>query len=140
MSKEEEKDMLKMFKKTLLILSIIMLISTIALPLFKGVKATSENSPLDIGDFEEDDEGNEENMNESTDRLFELVLEYNSNVGYTDNYQKKDVMTNQGMSEPGKNVNDWDAGVPHDAKKPWSGKKDKANAKRCGESCIQYIW
>ena len=47
--------MLKMFKKTLLILSIIMLISTIALPLFKGVKATSENSPLDIGDFEEDD-------------------------------------------------------------------------------------
>lgn len=66
MSKEEEKDMLKMFKKTLLILSIIMLISTIALPLFKGVEATSENSPLDIGDFEEDDEGNEENTNNIT--------------------------------------------------------------------------
>ena len=66
MSKEEEKEMLKMFKKTLLILSIIMLISTIALPLFKGVKATSENSPLDIGDFEEDDEGNEENTNNIT--------------------------------------------------------------------------
>ena len=49
-----------------LILSIIMLISTIALPLFKGVKATSENSPLDIGDFEEDDEGNEENTNNIT--------------------------------------------------------------------------
>ena len=58
--------MLKMFKKTLLILSIIMLISTIALPLFKGVKATSVNSPLDIGDFEEDDEGNEENTNNIT--------------------------------------------------------------------------
>jgi hypothetical protein len=32
-------------------------------------------------------------------------------------------MTNPGMSEPGKNVNDWDKGVPKDSKKPWSGKK-----------------
>lgn len=71
-----------------------------------------------------DDFGAEDNeyddMNESTERMFELVLEYNSNVGYTDNYQKKDVMTNPGMSEPGKNVNDWDAGVPHGTEKPWS--------------------
>ena len=79
----------------------------------------------------EDDFENENNdMNESTERMFELVLEYDSNVGYTDNYQKKDVMTNQGMSEPGKNVNDWDAGVPHGTEKPWSGypgKKNKAD-------------
>ena len=79
----------------------------------------------------EDDFENENNdMNESTERMFELVLEYDSNVGYTDNYQKKDVMTNPGMSEPGKNVNDWDAGVPHGTKKPWSGypgKKNKAD-------------
>lgn len=79
----------------------------------------------------EDDFENEENdMNESTERMFELVLEYDSNVGYTDNYQKKDVMTNPGMSEPGKNVNDWDAGVPHGTEKPWSGypgKKNKAD-------------
>jgi hypothetical protein len=62
-------------------------------------------------------------MNES--RIFEIALnEYNSNVGYTDNYQSKDVMTNPGMSEPGKNVNDWDKGVPKDSKKPWSGKKN----------------
>ena len=33
-------------------------------------------------------------------------------------------MTNPGMSEPGKNVNDWDKGVPKDSKKPWSGKKN----------------
>ena len=63
--------------------------------------------------------------------MFELVLEYDSNVGYTDNYQKKDVMTNPGQSEPGKNVNDWDAGVPHGTEKPWSGykgsKKNKAD-------------
>jgi hypothetical protein len=33
-------------------------------------------------------------------------------------------MTYPGMSEPGKNVKDWDAGVPKDSKKPWSGKKN----------------
>jgi hypothetical protein len=75
-------------------------------------------------DLENDLENEEdEDMNES--RIFEIALnEYNSNVGYTDNYQSKDVMTNPGMSEPGKNVNDWDAGVPKDSKKPWSGKKN----------------
>ena len=79
----------------------------------------------------EDDLNNElDNMDESNERLFELVLEYDSNVGYTDKYQKKDVMTNPGMSEPGKNVNDWDAGVPKGTEKPWSGypgKKNKAD-------------
>jgi hypothetical protein len=75
-------------------------------------------------DFSDDDENNDiDNMKESTERMFELVLEYDSNVGYTDNYQKKDVMTTPGMSEPGKNVNDWDAGVPKGKSKPWSGKK-----------------
>ena len=76
-------------------------------------------------DEEVDDENKDiDNMkNESTERMFELVLEYDSNVGYTDNYQKKDVMTTPGMSEPGKNVNDWDAGVPKGKSKPWSGKK-----------------
>ena len=75
----------------------------------------------------EDDFENDNDMNESTERMFELVLEYDSNVGYTDNYQKKDVMTNPGMSEPGKNVNDWDAGVPHGTEKPWSGYPNKKN-------------
>ena len=77
----------------------------------------------DAFDGEDDFENQEdEDMNES--RIFEIALnEYNSNVGYTDNYQNKDVMTNPGMSEPGKNVNDWDKGVPKDSKKPWSGKK-----------------
>lgn len=82
-----------------------------------------------------EDETNLENdfddMNESQERLFELVLEYDSNVGYTDKYQKKDVMTNPGMSEPAKGMNDWDAGVPHGTEKPFSGykggKKNKAD-------------
>jgi len=75
-------------------------------------------------DGEDDfDNQDDEDMNES--RIFEIALnEYDSNVGYTDNYQNKDVMTNPGMTEPGKNVNDWDKGVPKDSKKPWSGKKN----------------
>jgi hypothetical protein len=36
-------------------------------------------------------------------------------------------MTNPGMSEPGKNVNDWDAGVPKGTEKPWSGYPSKKN-------------
>lgn len=76
-----------------------------------------------FGGEDEFENQEDEDMNES--RIFEIALnEYNSNVGYTDNYQDKDVMTNPGMSEPGKNVNDWDAGVPKDTKKPWSGKKN----------------
>ena len=80
----------------------------------------SEDGFDDEDEFENQED---EDMNES--RIFEIALnEYNSNVGYTDNYQNKDVMTNPGMSEPGKNVNDWDKGVPKDSKKPWSGKKN----------------
>jgi hypothetical protein len=93
-----------------------------------------EEGADDFGAEDDFEETNfEEDMNESTEKLFELVLEYDSNVGYTDNYQKKDVMTNPGMSEPGKNVNDWDAGVPKGTSKPWSGKKEKANKPFDGE-------
>lgn len=85
---------------------------------------TDEEGADDFG-AEDDFEKNIDNdMKESTEKMFELVLEYDSNVGYTDNYQKKDVMTNPGMSEPGKNVNDWDGGVPKGDAKPWSGKKN----------------
>lgn len=86
---------------------------------------------LDLGSFKEgnqnaiENDGEELNdevdMNES--RLYEVVLdEYDSHVGYTDNYQKKDVMTTPSTEEPGKNVNDWDAGVPKGKSKPWAGK------------------
>ena len=93
------------------------------------VPVEDEGGADDFG-AEDDFENNEDDMNESTEKMFELMLEYDSNVGYTDNYQKKDVMTNPGMSEPGKNVNDWDAGVPKGDSKPWSGypgKKNKAD-------------
>jgi hypothetical protein len=87
----------------------------------------SDDEVITDDSAEDDFENNMDDMNESTERMFELVLEYDSNVGYTDNYQKKDVMTNPGMSEPGKNVNDWDAGVPKGDAKPWSGYPSKKN-------------
>lgn len=66
----------------------------------------------------------DDDMNES--RIYEIALnEYDSNVGYTDNYQKKDVMTTDGVKEPGKG-RDIDDGVPHTTEKPWSKKKDAA--------------
>jgi len=73
----------------------------------------------------DDDSENEEDNYMDESRIFEVALnEYDSNVGYTDNYQNKDVMTSDGVDkEPGKNVNDWDKGVPHSNSKPWSGKK-----------------
>lgn len=75
------------------------------------------------GDADGDLNFEDNNMNES--RIFEIVLnEYDSHVGYTDNYQKKDVMTTPSTEEPGKNVNDWDAGVPKGKSKPWAGKGD----------------
>jgi len=96
-----------------------------------GDEVIADEEGADDFGAEDDFENNEDDMNESTEKMFELMLEYDSNVGYTDNYQKKDVMTNPGMSEPGKNVNDWDAGVPKGDSKPWSGypgKKKKADA------------
>lgn len=88
---------------------------------------TDEEGADDFGAEDDLDNNFEDDMNESTEKMFELVMEYDSNVGYTDNYQKKDVMTNPGMSEPGKNVNDWDAGVPKGDSKPWSGYPNKKN-------------
>lgn len=77
-----------------------------------------------------------DDMKES--RIYEIALnEYDSNMGYTDDYQDKDVMTSDGVTEPGKG-RDIDDGVPHTANKPWSNKKDgapfnkKAQTNECG--------
>lgn len=88
-----------------------------------------DDSDEDVIEDDEDDafgdeEENNDNFMENTQKIFEIALnEYDSHVGYTDNYQKKDVMTTPDMSEPGKNVNDWDAGVPKSKSKPWSSQK-----------------
>lgn len=100
-------------------------------------EGADENAPLKddgMADDTEDNEQKDDIMNEQ--KIFEIVLnEFDSHMGYTDNYQKKDVMTNNGMKEPAnsKSTNDWDAGVPKGTEKPWSGKKDKTNAPFNGE-------
>ena len=84
----------------------------------------TENDLIDDSDFDTEEEP--EDMKES--KIYEINLnEYNSNVGYTDDYQNQDVATNDGVNEPapGK-VNDWDKGTPHDTKKPWANPNKKA--------------
>ena len=91
-----------------------------------SAKNNSDDATDTIADNESVFDENTENdmdakMNES--KFFEIVLnEYDSHVGYTDNYQKKDVMTTPNNDEHGKNVNTWDAGVPKGKSKPWAGK------------------
>lgn len=95
-----------------------------------GGGAAEDNESNDVFGIEDENDVEKNDMNEAQERMYELVLEYDSNVGYTDNYQKKDVMTNPGMSEPAKNANDWNAGTPKSTSKPWSGypsKKKKAD-------------
>lgn len=76
----------------------------------------------DTSDNLMEDNFNAEDMNESV--IYEIALnEYDSHVGYTDNYQSKDVMTNDGVSEPSKNTRSIDKGVPQGTSKPWSRQK-----------------
>lgn len=73
---------------------------------------------------ENKDEIETADMTES--KIYEIALnEYDSHVGYTDNYQNKDVMTSGGVKEPGKG-RDIDDGAPKTTEKPWSKKKDAA--------------
>lgn len=67
------------------------------------------------------------NMNESDETLYEVALnEYDSNVGYTDNYQKNNVLDTKGLSvADDKDAKDWgSAGLKSKGnEKPWSSKK-----------------
>ena len=80
-----------------------------------GAEYVIELDPDDTDESMTDDSMDDDiddSMNESID------------LGYTDNYQDVDPMTNDGMSEPANKsvTKDWDKGVPSGAKKPWAGK------------------
>ena len=85
----------------------------------------------DTGFDDEDDFDNEEydDMNES--RIYEIALdEYDSHVGYTDNYQSKDVLDAKGTPvADDKDSNDWGSKGLRDRgnRKPWSGKRNNAS-------------
>lgn len=50
-----------------------------------------------------------------------IVLEVNTDCGYTDNYQKNDPIKGLSANEPSKTGKSWEKGVPTGTSKPWAG-------------------
>lgn len=74
------------------------------------------------------DMGDDSGVNESNETIYELALnEYDSHVGYTDNYQKSNVLDTKGLPVADeKDSKDWGSkGLKSKgSEKPWSGKKN----------------
>ena len=85
----------------------------------------------DTGFDDEDDFDNEEDNDMNESRIYEIALdEYDSHVGYTDNYQSKDVLDTKGTPvADDKDSNDWGSKGLKDRgnRKPWSGKRNNAS-------------
>ena len=85
----------------------------------------------DQDEDDEDDFDNEEDNDMNESRIYEIALdEYDSHVGYTDNYQSKDVLDTKGTPvADDKDSNDWGSKGLRDRgnKKPWSGKRNNAS-------------
>lgn len=92
-----------------------------------------EEIEIEIGgddDFNGDDVDGEEEIEivpDDDDDEFEVELD-ESNLGYTDNYQKKTAMTTPDNHEPAdpKSTYSMDGGVPTGTEKPWVGPKKKS--------------
>lgn len=93
-----------------------------------------EEIEIEIGgddDFDGDDVDGEEEIeivpDDDDDDEFEVELD-ESNLGYTDNYQKKTAMTTPDNHEPAdpKSTYSMDGGVPTGTEKPWVGPKKKS--------------
>lgn len=94
-----------------------------------------EEIEVEIGgddDFGGDDVDGEEEIeivpdDDDDDDEFEVELD-ESNLGYTDNYQKKTAMTTPDNHEPAnpKSTYSMDGGVPTGTEKPWVGPKKKS--------------
>lgn len=91
-----------------------------------------EEIEIEIGgddDFDGDDVDGEEEIEivPDDDDEFEVELD-ESNLGYTDNYQKKTAMTTPDNHEPAdpKSTYSMDGGVPTGTEKPWVGPKKKS--------------
>lgn len=92
-----------------------------------------EEIEIEIGgddDFGGDDEEIDivsDNEDDDFDDEFEVELD-ESNLGYTDNYQKKTAMTTPDNHEPAdpKSTYSMDGGVPTGTEKPWVGPKKKS--------------
>lgn len=74
----------------------------------------------------DDDEDGDDFMGEGK-RIFEIALNEDTNLDYTDDYQNDDVMTNDGVTDHvNSGYKDWGSdGVEKTTKKPWSNLKSK---------------
>lgn len=87
----------------------------------------------DDDDFDDEEEieididSDDDDFADDDDEEFEIELD-ESNLGYTDNYQKKTAMTTPDNHEPAdpKSTYSMDGGVPTGTSKPWVGPKKKA--------------
>ena len=92
---------------------------------------TDDDADDDSEDYDdsEGEDNDDDDMNES--RIYEIAInEYDSNLGYTDNYQNKDVLSTRGLSvADSKDSDDWGSkGLRNrGGSKPWSGKKNSAS-------------
>ena len=80
-------------------------------------------------DFADDVDGLDDDDDDFADDDTEFEIELDeSNLGYTDNYQKKTAMTTPDNHEPAdsKSTYSMDGGVPTGTSKPWVGPKKKA--------------
>lgn len=87
---------------------------------------TETPEDTDLADIDSEPGGDPAEFEEGACKNGKPINEYDSNVGYTDDYQKKDAMTTDGVNEPAdkKSTNSWDKGVPTGTQKPWAGKGD----------------
>ena len=100
---------------------------------------------IEADEPEEDNFEYELEVGDDMEESYNHINEYDSHVGYTDNYQKQTAMTTPPNDEPAnpKSTYSMDAGIPKGTEKPWAGKGDnspfnqKVNEGECcdGEEC-----
>lgn len=83
---------------------------------------------IEADEPEEDGFEYEVEVGDGMEESYNRINEYDSHVGYTDNYQKQTAMTTPPNNEPAnpKSTYSMDAGVPKGTEKPWAGKGDNS--------------
>ena len=83
---------------------------------------------LEADEPEEPEFEYELSVDDGVDESYSRINEYDSHVGYTDDYQKETAMTTPPNNEPAnpKSTYSMDAGVPKGTEKPWAGKGDNS--------------
>lgn len=103
-----------------------------------GTEYVIELNPDSDDEFEDEDDMFEESTDMDGDLMMDNLMN-EEDLGYTDNYQSKDVFKGLSMSEPSKSGKSWSKGVPTGTSKPWAGKgKSDPFTKTAGKSETLY--